>query len=95
MLRRMKTDVNLSLPPKKEILVFTPLTTMQSDLYMQILNRTFHEQLRKERVGLSIIFVNSVVDTKVFILLGERRHQEEERGGLEGRPSGFGSTPAQ
>jgi ATP-dependent DNA helicase len=50
MLRRMKCDVDLNLPPKKEILVFTPMSPVQDELYKHILHRTIHEKLIKERV---------------------------------------------
>lgn len=32
-LRRMKKDVNLEIPPKKELLVYTPMTPLQLKLY--------------------------------------------------------------
>ncbi|XP_059480443.1 lymphoid-specific helicase-like [Neocloeon triangulifer] len=49
MLRRMKSDVDLKLPPKKELLVFTPMTPEQEELYKHILQRTIHEKLAKEK----------------------------------------------
>jgi SNF2 family DNA or RNA helicase len=48
MLRRVKADVELSLPPKKELLVFTPLTPLQSEMYRAILNKTIHDLLRPD-----------------------------------------------
>lgn len=33
LLRRLKTDVELNLPPKKEVLVFCPMTELQLQLY--------------------------------------------------------------
>lgn len=50
MLRRMKCDIDLKLPPKKEILVFTPMSPEQDDLYKHILHRTIHDKVRKEKV---------------------------------------------
>ncbi|KAF7423005.1 hypothetical protein PC9H_011169 [Pleurotus ostreatus] len=38
LLRRMKADVELSLPPKKEYVLYAPLTEMQKDLYGKVLN---------------------------------------------------------
>ncbi|KAK3890780.1 hypothetical protein Pcinc_005278 [Petrolisthes cinctipes] len=32
-LRRMKKDVDLDIPPKKEVLVYTPMTPLQAELY--------------------------------------------------------------
>jgi ATP-dependent DNA helicase len=50
MLRRMKCDIDIKLPPKKEILVFTPMSPEQDELYKLILNRTIHDKLRKDKV---------------------------------------------
>lgn len=50
MLRRMKCDVDLGLPPKKEILVFTPMSPQQLELYKLILHKTIHEKLQKDKV---------------------------------------------
>lgn len=38
MLRRMKTDVCLEIPPKKELIVYAPLTELQHDLYKGVLD---------------------------------------------------------
>lgn len=48
MLRRIKTDVELMLPPKKELLVFTPLSPVQDEMYRAILNKSIHEFLLPE-----------------------------------------------
>lgn len=39
MLRRIKTEVNLKIPPKKELVVYAPLTELQHDLYKAVINR--------------------------------------------------------
>jgi SNF2 family DNA or RNA helicase len=31
--RRVKSDVDLQIPPKKEVLVYCPLTTRQKEIY--------------------------------------------------------------
>lgn len=38
MLRRIKSDVCLDIPPKKELIVYAPLTELQHDLYKAVLN---------------------------------------------------------
>ncbi|KAL0119730.1 hypothetical protein PUN28_007876 [Cardiocondyla obscurior] len=38
MLRRIKTEVCLDIPPKKEIIVYAPLTKLQHNLYNAVLN---------------------------------------------------------
>lgn len=38
MLRRIKTEVHLDIPPKKELVVYAPLTELQHELYKAVLN---------------------------------------------------------
>ncbi|KAI6654993.1 Lymphoid-specific helicase [Oopsacas minuta] len=47
-MRRLKCDVQLNLPPKKEILVYCPLTRVQKDFYKALLDRTIMSVIRKE-----------------------------------------------
>ncbi|KAL0484733.1 hypothetical protein AKO1_011648 [Acrasis kona] len=42
LLRRLKTDVELNLPNKKEYLIFTPLVDFQSQYYKMILSKDFN-----------------------------------------------------
>lgn len=42
MLRRMKDQVGLKIPPKKEVTVYCPLTQLQHDLYAVVLKRDIH-----------------------------------------------------
>ncbi|XP_048864717.1 lymphoid-specific helicase isoform X2 [Brienomyrus brachyistius] len=49
LLRRLKTDVVLDLPPKKEILVYAPLTSKQESLYNAIMNKTIGKLLGQEK----------------------------------------------
>eukprot|EP00040_Diaphanoeca_grandis_P023261 m.126208 g.126208 ORF g.126208 m.126208 type:complete len:828 (+) comp29187_c0_seq1:151-2634(+) len=46
LLRRLKTDVELSIPDKKEIVLYAPLTAMQKEMYTGLLNRTLLQKLR-------------------------------------------------
>ncbi|XP_014487860.1 PREDICTED: lymphoid-specific helicase-like [Dinoponera quadriceps] len=46
MLRRLKSEVCLEVPPKKELVVYAPLTQLQHDLYQAVLNRDI-QTLRK------------------------------------------------
>jgi len=45
LLRRVKTDVDLEIPPKKEVLVYCPLTQRQKDLYRHIVEKTIEDFL--------------------------------------------------
>lgn len=54
LLRREKKDVNLKLPPKKEILVYCPLSPSQKKLYEATLDKTIEELIQpKEEINLN------------------------------------------
>jgi len=46
MLRRLKTDVDFVIPPKREVVVYAQLSALQQEMYRCILNKTI-EQLVK------------------------------------------------
>ena len=48
LLRRTKGDIDLKLPPKRELLVFVPLVASQASFYQAIANRTIRKVLYKE-----------------------------------------------
>ena len=50
LLRRLKTDVELSLPPKKEVLVYAPLTLKQETFYKAALDRTLLDIVGNKKV---------------------------------------------
>lgn len=43
LLRRVKSDVDLKIPPKKEVLVYCPLTKKQREMYEYCVNRTLDQ----------------------------------------------------
>ena len=49
LLRRLKTDVEFSLPPKKEVLVYAPLTSVQQKYYTSLLDKTILDLVREGR----------------------------------------------
>lgn len=51
LLRRLKTEVEKELPPKKEYLLYAPLTQVQKDIYQAIVNGTLREYLIQKMVG--------------------------------------------
>ncbi|XP_019358025.1 PREDICTED: lymphoid-specific helicase isoform X1 [Gavialis gangeticus] len=56
LLRRLKSDVALEVPPKREVVVYAPLTRKQETFYKAIVNRTIRKLLgnnEKEVVELS------------------------------------------
>merc|ERR1719186_703642 len=48
LLRRVKTDVDLQIPPKKEVLVYCPLTSRQEDMYRAVVEKTIKELICKD-----------------------------------------------
>lgn len=48
-LRRVKADVDLSIPPKKELLVHCPMTKIQKDYYAATVNETIGELVGGEK----------------------------------------------
>ncbi|XP_061083992.1 lymphoid-specific helicase isoform X1 [Conger conger] len=49
LLRRLKSDVTLEVPPKKEIVVFAPLTPKQESFYTAVVNRTISKMLGQDK----------------------------------------------
>ncbi len=43
LLRRMKTDVDMKIPPKKEVLVYCPMSSKQREMYEAVVNKTIEE----------------------------------------------------
>ncbi|XP_035824753.1 lymphocyte-specific helicase isoform X2 [Aplysia californica] len=48
MLRRLKSDVDLCIPPKKEVLVYAPLTPEQKEYYEALVNRTIFSMIEEK-----------------------------------------------
>lgn len=51
LLRRLKSDVTLEVPPKKEIVVYAPLTPKQELFYTAVVNKSIAKMLGQEKVG--------------------------------------------
>eukprot|EP00795_Rhopilema_esculentum_P015626 gene15626-6910_t len=49
LLRRLKTDVDLTIPPKRELIVYAPLTAEQEEFYKGTLDKTILDKLRKKQ----------------------------------------------
>ena len=59
LLRRLKSDVDLTIPPKKEVYVYAPLTEKQQSFYKSTLDRTILDMLDKQKVHIqNFIFVD-------------------------------------
>lgn len=62
MLRRLKSDVELVIPPKKEIIVFCPLTKLQQTFYKATLNNTIENLLDKKVFFSLFIYIRPKVN---------------------------------
>ncbi|XP_063817630.1 lymphoid-specific helicase [Pseudophryne corroboree] len=49
LLRRLKSDVTLEVPPKREVVVYAPLTNKQETFYTAIVNRTIQQMLKQDK----------------------------------------------
>nr|XP_026691907.1 lymphocyte-specific helicase-like [Ciona intestinalis] len=49
LLRRTKSDIQIYLPPKKELIVFAPLSESQNEIYQAIVNRTIRQYLHEDK----------------------------------------------
>jgi len=48
LLRRVKTDVDLQIPPKKEVMVYCPMTERQEEMYRNVVERTIDSYVDKD-----------------------------------------------
>ncbi|KAM4635849.1 lymphoid-specific helicase [Discoglossus pictus] len=55
LLRRLKCDVTLEVPPKREVVVYAPLTKKQETFYTAIVNRTIEKMLGQNKQAQAII----------------------------------------
>uniref|UniRef100_A0A4W5RCG8 Proliferation-associated SNF2-like protein n=1 Tax=Hucho hucho TaxID=62062 RepID=A0A4W5RCG8_9TELE len=55
LLRRLKSDVTLEVPPKKEIVVYAPLTAKQESFYTAVVNKTIAKMLGQEKVEAPVV----------------------------------------
>ena len=61
MLRRMKCDVDVEVPPKREILVYAPMTQQQQQQYKSIVDRTIRRLVEKDyvrKIAPRVLYVN-------------------------------------
>ena len=58
MLRRVKSDVDLMIPPKKELIVYAPMTLDQQEFYEATIDRTILQKIENRNV--STVVVNCI-----------------------------------
>ena len=54
MLRRVKTDVELNIPPKREVLVYAPLSSAQTHQYRTIVDKTIRRLVEGDEVDFGL-----------------------------------------
>ncbi|XP_039995506.1 lymphoid-specific helicase isoform X2 [Xiphias gladius] len=59
LLRRLKSDVTLEVPPKKEIIVYAPLTAKQEAFYTAVVNKTITKMLGQEKTEAPVELTSS------------------------------------
>uniref|UniRef100_A0A4W6DRE0 Proliferation-associated SNF2-like protein n=1 Tax=Lates calcarifer TaxID=8187 RepID=A0A4W6DRE0_LATCA len=59
LLRRLKSDVTLEVPPKKEIIVYVPLTAKQEAFYTAVVNKTIAKILGQEKTEAPVALTSS------------------------------------
>ncbi|CAI5682062.1 unnamed protein product [Oreochromis niloticus] len=59
LLRRLKSDVTLEVPPKKEIIVYAPLTAKQEAFYTAVVNKTIAKMLGQEKTEAPVALTSS------------------------------------
>ncbi|XP_068183416.1 lymphoid-specific helicase [Antennarius striatus] len=59
LLRRLKSDVTLEVPPKKEIIVYAPLTAKQESFYTAVVNKSIEKMLGREKTEAPVNLTSS------------------------------------
>lgn len=62
LLRRLKVDVETDLPPKKEYLLYAPLTELQKELYNAVVNGEIRRWLLERKTGLPWAQIQDILD---------------------------------
>ncbi|KGO46627.1 Helicase, C-terminal [Penicillium expansum] len=91
LLRRLKTDVETSLPKKREYILYAPLTPEQKDLYREIINGTGRQYL--EGKALERLESKSGSSTRSQSMKRKRNGTDDATPVKSARSSGL-STPA-
>ncbi|QQP56443.1 Uncharacterized protein FKW44_001113 [Caligus rogercresseyi] len=73
LLRRIKSDIDYKIPPKKEILVYCPMTEHQKTMYKATLEKTIKELLEKD------VSKNKKEEEESLVLNYNRREEAPER----------------
>ncbi|XP_038155327.1 lymphoid-specific helicase isoform X2 [Cyprinodon tularosa] len=84
LLRRLKSDVTLEVPPKKEIIVYAPLTTKQESLYSAVVNNTISKLLGQEKEAPVAVTSGGRPKRRTRRLVDYRETESDTAAALEG-----------
>lgn len=59
-LRREKKETDLNLPPKKEIVIYAPITDVQQELYKATLNKHMEILLNQKKVNFDFYLLKAI-----------------------------------
>ncbi|WFD41671.1 Putative ATPase [Malassezia psittaci] len=84
LLRRIKTEVERDLPPKKEYLLYSPLSQLQAAMYNRVLDGTFREWL--------VAYKANVSENQLQKIRSLSSNDVDDRVASRGRKTKFSST---
>ncbi|CAO1630516.1 unnamed protein product [Parajaminaea phylloscopi] len=92
LLRRMKTDVEASLPPKKEYILYAPLSPLQKELYEHCVHGSVRRWLLERKTGLPWSEIRRVLGTDASSAQGNMFADDEEQAAVESALNGGSSA---
>lgn len=92
LLRRLKTDVEQQLPPKKEYLLYAPLSPLQKELYERCVHGNVRRWLLERKTGLPWAEIQSVLGGGSTSAQDEMFAEDQDTKGGEGRKSATASA---
>nr|KAG5698118.1 hypothetical protein BaRGS_001713 [Batillaria attramentaria] len=88
MLRRLKTDVDMRIPPKKEVIVYAPLLSLQKEFYAALIDRTIFSKIQEKNGTQEVVEMGSngrpvrkaaSVKVDYRLMLGDQRDEKQCR----------------
>ena len=68
MLRRMKCEVDVDVPPKRELLVYAPMTQLQQTMYRSVVDSTIRKLVDSDDVQVQEGFDEIRIDLAFLII---------------------------
>ena len=61
-------DVDLRIPPKKEVIVYAPLRPLQKEFYAALIDKTIFAKIQEKNVS-DLVFISKSVSYKYFFVI--------------------------